>query len=128
MPRRNTGERHRPQDKNCKSAQDFTVAPAAALSYLRQSERQEKFVEQGWIVADFRDLTEEQARWLRRVLQVRPKRGGLDVFTIPDEIHEALMKKGFIRWVHGQVEISLEGIRAISRYRPPEPDLPSSIA
>ena len=65
-----------------------------------------------------RDLTDEQARWLRRVLETRPKRGGLDVFTIPDDVHDALVEKGFIRWVRGQVEISLEGIRAISRYRP----------
>ena len=71
---------------------------------------------------DARDLTEEQAHWLRRVLQTRPKRGGLDVFTIPDNVHDALIGKGFIRRIHGHVEISLEGIRAISRYRPPEPD------
>ena len=74
---------------------------------------------------DTRDLTEEQAHWLRRVLQTRPKRGGLDVFTIPEKVHEALIGKGFIRRIHGQVEISLEGIRAISRYRPPEPDSPT---
>ncbi len=71
---------------------------------------------------DARDLTEEQAHWLRRVLQTRPKRGELDVFTIPDNVHAALIGKGFIRRVHGQIEISLEGIRAISRYRPPETD------
>ena len=67
---------------------------------------------------DVRDLTDEQAHWLRRVLQRRPKRGELDVFTIPAEIHDALIDKGLIRRVRGQVEISLEGIRAISRHRP----------
>ena len=73
-------------------------------------------------MVDFRDLTEEQAHWLRRVLQKRPKRGELDVFTIPDDVHNALIEKGLIRWVRGKVEISLEGIRAISRYRPQETD------
>ena len=73
-------------------------------------------------MADFRDLTEEQAHWLRRVLQTRPKRGELDVFTIPDDVHNALIEKGLIRWVRGQVEISLEGIRAISLYRPQQTD------
>jgi hypothetical protein len=99
---------------------EFHSPRRGALSILLPEKQ--TLQEQGQIVADFRDLTEEQAHWLRRVLQTRPKRGGLDVFTIPDDVHDALIEKGLIRWVHGQVEISLEGIRAISRYRPQEAD------
>lgn len=64
------------------------------------------------------DLTEEQAYWLRRVLESRPKHGVLDTFTIPHEVYHVLIGKGLIRWHHRAVEITLDGIRAIARHQP----------
>ena len=66
------------------------------------------------------DLTEEQAYWLRRVLETRPKRGLLDNFVIPHDTYNVLIGKGLIRWHRRVVEITLEGIRAIARHQPQE--------
>ena len=63
------------------------------------------------------ELTDNEAYWLRRVLQTRPKIHVLDRFTIPPDIHDALVTKGLIRWRRQIVEITLEGIREISRHK-----------
>ena len=66
------------------------------------------------------DLTDEQAYWLRRVLQSRPRSVLFDRFTIPDDVKETLVEKGLLRlWRNGAVEITLDGIRAIT-HRPAE--------
>lgn len=67
------------------------------------------------------ELDDEHAHWLKKVLESRPRRGAPDQFVIPDDVHDALVEKGLIRWQNGAVEITLEGIRAIAR-RPPPPD------
>jgi len=66
------------------------------------------------------DLTDEQAHWLRRVLQSRPRSVLFDRFTIPDEVKDALVEKGLLRlWRNGAVEITLDGIREMTQ-RPAE--------
>jgi hypothetical protein len=65
------------------------------------------------------ELSDEQARWLTKVLESRPRKGAPDQFVIPDAVHDALVEQGLIRWHQGHVEITLEGIRAVAR-RPPE--------
>ena len=65
-------------------------------------------------------LTDDEARWLMRLLQSRPKNGLLDQFTMPDPIHHALVKKGLMHWRRGKMEITLDGIREIGRRRPIE--------
>ena len=61
------------------------------------------------------NLTDEQAHWLRRVLQSRPRSVLFDRFTIPDEVKDSLVEKGLLRlWRNGAVEITLDGIRAIT--------------
>lgn len=62
------------------------------------------------------ELTEEQAYWLRRVLDRRPRDGLLDTFVIPDTIHDELIARQLIHWRRGLVEITLEGIREIAHY------------
>ena len=67
-----------------------------------------------------RDLTDEQAYWLKRVLESRPRQTPPDQFSIPTDVHDVLIDKGFIRRHRGAVEITLDGIREVAR-RPPEP-------
>jgi hypothetical protein len=64
---------------------------------------------------DSYSLTEEQARWLTRILQSRPRRALLDHFVVPDDVHGALAENGLIRWHNGSIEITLEGIRAVAQ-------------
>jgi hypothetical protein len=66
-------------------------------------------------VMDPHDLTDEQAHWLARVLQTRPKRGLLEQFTVPFDVQNALVEKGFLKWRRSALEITLEGIRAVAR-------------
>jgi len=62
------------------------------------------------------NLTDEQAHWLRRVLQSRPRSVLFDRFTIPEEVKEALVEKGLLRlWRNGAVEITLDGIREMTQ-------------
>ena len=62
-------------------------------------------------------LNDEQAHWLRRVLETRPKKNHLlDRFTIPPEIQKALAQNGLIRWRRDLIEITLDGIREIARH------------
>ena len=66
-------------------------------------------------------VTDEQARWLRALLESRPKRVASEPVRIPDEVHRALFEKGLIQWKRGVMEITLEGISLIAR-RPPIAD------
>jgi hypothetical protein len=64
------------------------------------------------------DLSNEQARWLKRVLESRPKKGAFDRFTIPEDVQDVLVEKGLIRrWRNGTVEITLDGICEVARRR-----------
>lgn len=67
------------------------------------------------------DLSDDQAHWLQRVLESRPKKGFLDEFEIPHDVYNALVAKGLIWLPHGVVEITPDGIRALAR-RPVQPD------
>jgi len=69
-------------------------------------------------MTDADSLSEQEAFWLMRLLRSRPRHGLLDQFTIPDEVHDSLVEKGLIQWRRRQVEITLDGIRAIGRQRP----------
>jgi len=66
-------------------------------------------------VTEAHDLTDEQAHWLARVLQTRPKRGLLEQFTVPFEVQNALVEKGLLKWRRSVLEITLDGIRAVAR-------------
>jgi hypothetical protein len=55
------------------------------------------------------DLTGEQARWLRRIIEAKPKEGPMSV--VPDDVHDALTEKGLVQWRHGLLEATTEGIR-----------------
>ena len=64
------------------------------------------------------ELDDEQAYWLRRVLETRPRIGAREMVNIPDPVHDTLVDKGFIRRREELVEITLDGINAIARYKP----------
>lgn len=64
------------------------------------------------------ELNDEQAYWLRRVLETRPRLGLRELVAIPETVHDMLVDKGFIRRRQEIVEITLEGINAIARYKP----------
>ena len=61
------------------------------------------------------DLTEEQARWLGRIIEAKPKEGPMIV--VPDDVHDALTEKGLVQWRHGLLEATAEGIRQWVRRR-----------
>lgn len=62
------------------------------------------------------DLSDEQAHWLKRILETRPKRVLFDQLTIPDAVQDVLVEKGLVRrWRNGAVEITLDGIREVTR-------------
>lgn len=61
-------------------------------------------------------LSDEQAHWLKRILESRPKRVLFDQLTIPDAVQDVLVEKGLVRrWRNGAVEITLDGIREVTR-------------
>lgn len=73
---------------------------------------------------DLHHLTDDQALWLKRILESRPKRVLFDHFTIPEDVEEVLVSKGLVRrWRNGDVEITLGGIREVTRRPLPEDPL-----
>jgi hypothetical protein len=65
------------------------------------------------------DLSEEQADWLKRILESHPRRTLFDRFAVPDDVRDALAEKGLVRrWRNGAVEITLDGILEVTRRRP----------
>jgi hypothetical protein len=68
-------------------------------------------------------LTDDQAFWLKALLQTRPRRQTpmlIRQFRMPDEVRLALTAKGLVRWVRGALEITIEGIREVARQPLPE--------
>jgi hypothetical protein len=63
------------------------------------------------------DLTDEQARWLAKLLLSRPRSGEPNHFMIPDDVHDVLAAKGFIQWKKGAMEITLDGIKEVASRR-----------
>jgi len=69
------------------------------------------------------DLSDEQADWLKRILESQPRRTLFDRFAIPDDVRDVLAEKGLVRrWRNGAVEITLDGILEVTRRRPQAPD------
>lgn len=66
-----------------------------------------------------RPLSEEQAAWLRRVLESRgPQAGFLEKPAMPGDVLDALVERGLVRWwTQGAVEITLEGIIEVAQRR-----------
>ena len=61
-------------------------------------------------------LTDEQAVWLKRILDSRDNTGLFDQLVIPDEVQNTLVAKGLVRrFRNGDVEITLGGIREVTR-------------
>lgn len=72
----------------------------------------------GFRVIGIHNLSDDEAVWLMRLLRSRPRNGPVDQFTMPDPVHNALVERGLMRWKHGKMEITLDGIRAVGRRRP----------
>jgi len=72
------------------------------------------------VAFDSNDLTDEQARCLRALLESRPKRKDQKQFWMPEHVRIALAAKGLVWWSRGIVEITLDGIRQIARLPLPE--------
>jgi len=68
------------------------------------------------------ELSDEQADWLKRILESHPRRTMFDGFAVPGDVRDALAEKGLVRrWRNGAVEITLDGILEVTRRRPREP-------
>jgi hypothetical protein len=63
------------------------------------------------------DLTDEQARWLAKLLLMRPRNGEPDNLLMPDDVHDVLAARGFIQWKKGAMEITLDGIKEVASRR-----------
>ena len=64
--------------------------------------------------ADAPDLTQVQLEGLRKVAASRPAstRGQ---FVLPDDVHDVLVDKGYIRWERGILLVTPSGILALAR-------------
>jgi hypothetical protein len=62
-----------------------------------------------------RDLTDEQANWLRGLLGTShlADQGGINQSIVPDAVRGALVEKRFIRERDVSVEVTEEGINAV---------------
>ena len=69
----------------------------------------------GWLVTAQHALTEDQAHWLKALLESRPKRAAGEQFKMPEAVRTALAAEGLVWWVRGMVEITIEGIREVAR-------------
>lgn len=62
-------------------------------------------------------LTEDQAVWLKRILASRENTGLFDQLVIPADVENVLVAKGLVRrFRNGDVEITLGGIREVTRW------------
>ena len=68
------------------------------------------------------ELTDDQAYWLKALLETRPRSNKLLArnFRMPLEVTQTLAARGLVRWVRGALEITLEGIREIARRPMPQ--------
>jgi hypothetical protein len=61
-------------------------------------------------------LTDEQAVWLKKILESRENAGLFERLVIPEEVQNTLVAKGLVRrFRNGDVEITLGGIREVTR-------------
>jgi hypothetical protein len=61
-------------------------------------------------------LTDDQAVWLKRILDNRESAGLSDRLVIPDGVQDVLVAKGLVRrFRNGDLEITLGGIREVTR-------------
>jgi hypothetical protein len=61
-------------------------------------------------------LTDDQAAWLKRILDSRENTGLFDQPDIPEDVQNVLVAKGLVRrFRNGDLEITLGGIREITR-------------
>ena len=63
---------------------------------------------------DGRDLTQGQADCLRKVAATRGT-STQERYVLPDDVHDALVEKGYIRWERGVLLITASGILALAR-------------
>lgn len=63
---------------------------------------------------DAPDLTQVQLEWLRKIAAARPE-GAHRQFVLPDDVHDVLIDKGYIRWERGVVLVTTAGILALAR-------------
>lgn len=66
-------------------------------------------------MADSRDLTQEQASWLRKIVASNTAHDASGHYVIPDEVHDALVEKGYLRWERGVVFVTPAGAAALDR-------------
>ena len=60
------------------------------------------------------DLTRAQAESLRKVAASRPVTAH-EQYVLPDDVHDVLIEKGYIRWERGVVLVTTAGILALAR-------------
>ena len=61
-------------------------------------------------------LTDDQAAWLKSILDNRENAGLFDKPVIPEDVQNVLVAKGLVRrFRNGDLEITLGGIREVTR-------------
>ena len=61
-------------------------------------------------------LTDDQAVWLKRILDNRENASLFDKLAIPEAVQDVLVAKGLVRrFRNGDLEITLGGIREVTR-------------
>ena len=66
------------------------------------------------VLADTPDLTQAEVECLRKVAAARPDNARRQ-YVLPDDVHDVLIDKGYIRWERGVVLVTTTGILALAR-------------
>ena len=61
-------------------------------------------------------LTAEHLRWLGKILEAKPEKAGSRQYIVPDDVHDLLVEKAYIRWDRGVLVITEAGVRALERH------------
>ena len=70
------------------------------------------------VLADTPDLTQAQLECLRKVAAARPESAHAR-YVLPDDVHDVLIDKAYIRWERGVVLLTTTGILALARSQCP---------
>ena len=60
-------------------------------------------------------MTPEHMRWLRKIRDYESEEAGSRRYVVPDDVHDLLVDRGYIRWDRGVIVISAAGMRALER-------------
>jgi hypothetical protein len=62
------------------------------------------------------ELTDDEAIWLKRILDANAQNTFFDYLSLPKSIHDALVDRGLVEWNAGALEITAAGSAAAATW------------